>query len=115
MYPSKTVACQQKRVPMSVIDVQIIPVAGRNDDVAALKNNLSGQKHVKVTRHIHGRHANEYVYCGLYAVCYCFAGSECSSTNCSNPSFLSQMCMVKSYCSTRMSSVPVSHNATTLA
>jgi len=61
---------------MSVIDVHIIPVAGRYDDIAALQNNLAEQKHVRVTRHVHGRHANEYVYCGLYEVCYCFAKFE---------------------------------------
>ncbi len=76
MYPVRIAACQQKSVPASVTAVHIIPVAGRNDDVAAFKNNLSGQKHVRVSRHVHGRHANEYVYCGLYEVCYCFAKVE---------------------------------------
>ncbi len=58
---------------VSVNDSYMISVAVHDDDVVALKTNMSEQKPVQVIRYVHGRHADKYVYCGLYEVCHYFA------------------------------------------
>lgn len=42
--------------------------AASTGDSAALRGNMALQKPLKVTRHVYGETAKQYVYCGLYEV-----------------------------------------------
>ena len=46
----------------------MLSFAARDDHSAALRCNIALQKPLQVTRHVHGRNAKQYVYCGLYEV-----------------------------------------------
>ena len=46
----------------------VLFLAARDDHSAALRCNIALQKPVKLTRHVNGESAKQYVYCGFYEV-----------------------------------------------